>query len=318
MTLDTLNHLLKLATARHLKKFITQLAWGQNNPAHPVLPKRLINSKSGTQKYNATDSPTSHKMTRFLELETPQPSRNVAEALQQQQFESMPTMHLALRAPAKKGYEMFSQDGTNVLIEIHREWDRLQRLSDCIRRGQLRGVTGSMIRDVVVIGRGVPVAALKFIYAALLRDERAVLASRMGLVEPATSRIRRNFVGAGNAPVSARRLFFLATVDPVAASEIVADLDAASTLVISIALNGNEETGLATRTLKSWLLQSLGSNRRADHVLAKHMVLVTGNDRIASVINKPESVHMIPAHSRCEAFTTFSAAGLLVSRLLPP
>jgi hypothetical protein len=45
-------------------------------------------------------------------------------------------------------------------------------------------------------------------------------------------------------------------------------------------------------------------------------MLITGNDHIASIINKPESVHMVPEHSRCEAFTSFSAATLLVRYLI--
>lgn len=298
MTLDTLNHLLKLATARNLKKFITQLAWGRD-PKHVIVPARLRNNNAKAGK-NA----------RFGDMH----SKPMNNCFEQTPIQMMPSMHMAFRVPAEQGNEMLTQDGTNILAGIHRTWDRLERLSDCIRRGQLRGVGGNMIRDVIVVGRGVPVAALKFVYQALIKDERAVLASRFGLVEAASTRIRRNLVGAGTtAPVVARRLHFLTSVDPVAAADIVADLDPGSTLVISFALNGNEETGRATKTLKSWLLQALGTNRRADHVLAKHMLLVTGNDRIVSVINKPESVHIVPEHSRCEPFTTFSAVGLLVS-----
>jgi glucose-6-phosphate isomerase len=223
-------------------------------------------------------------------------------------------MHLALRVPAGKGHEMLTADGTNALTAIHREWDRIERLSDSLRIGQLRGISGSMIRDVIVIGQGVPLQALKFVYTALLKDERAVLASRVGMMEAPTARIRRNLMGeAGPANGgAARRLKFLSTIDPITAAEVVSDLDPASTLIISIALRGNEETGLGTKTLKSWLLHALGANRRPDHVLAKHMMLVTGNDHIASIINKPESVHMVPEHSRCEAFISFSAATLLV------
>lgn len=289
MTLDTLNHLLQLATARNLRTFMTRLAWGQNHPRQPVRPARVAKKRQ----------PSPQKTARFHE--TP---------LDPETSSPMSSMHLALRVPAGRGYEMFNADGDSVLDEVHRSWDRLERLSDCLRRGQLRGVSGSMIRDVVVIGRGVPLAALQFVDTALRRDERAALAARLGLVENASVRLRRGLVGASN--LATRRLHFLTTVDPIAAARLVGDLEAASTLVVSIALNGNEETGLATRTLKSWLLTQLGTNRRADHVLAKHMLLVTGNDRIVSVINKPESVFLVPEHSRCEPFTTFTAAVLLV------
>jgi glucose-6-phosphate isomerase len=122
----------------------------------------------------------------------------------------------------------------------------------------------------------------------------------------------------------ARRLTFLSSVDPVAAADVLSDLDPGSTLVVSIALRGDEETGLATKLVKSWLLQALAAAPAAaigphsrgrtatDYVLKHHMILVTGNDHIASVINKPESVHVIPEHTRCEPFTSFTSAVLLV------
>jgi glucose-6-phosphate isomerase len=172
-----------------------------------------------------------------------------------------------------------------------------------------------MIRDVVVIGRGVAVSALRFVYAALLRDEDAALASRFGMPDAGNRgtpfRLSSTSSG-GPSHATARRMKFVSSVDPVAVAAAVSDLDPASTLVVSIALAGNEETGLATKILKSWLLQALGgTHRRTDSVLAKHMMLVTGNERIAAVINKPESVYLIPEHSRCEAFTTFTVASLL-------
>jgi hypothetical protein len=354
MTLETLNYLLKLATTRNLKKFITQLAWGQNDPDAPILPARVRggnnnnNNHNNKQKHGAqpvirttfsNEAPSQKKTTRFVGFDEPTAVETVEDDNGDNDIDAtsggsrrggrpaqapvditqgtdlLPSMHLALRVPAGKGHEMLTADGTNALTAIHREWDRIERLSDSLRRGQLRGISGSMIRDVIVIGQGVPLQALQFVYTALLKDERAVLASRFGMMEAPTARIRRNLMGeAGPANGgAARRLKFLSTIDPIAAAEVVSDLDPASTLIISIALRGNEETGLGTKTLKSWLLHALGANRRPDHVLAKHMMLVTGNDHIAAIINKPESVHMVPEHSRCEAFTSFSAATLLVS-----
>lgn len=309
-------------------------SWGQNDPNAPILPARV----RGSNKHNthqvirpsvSTDASTQKKTTRFDEPAAAAAAEadDVAAAAttggsRRRQVpvditsgtDLVPSMHLALRVPAGKGHEMLTADGTNALTAIHREWDRIERLSDSLRIGQLRGISGSMIRDVIVIGQGVPLQALKFVYTALLKDERAVLASRVGMMEAPTARIRRNLMGeAGPANGgAARRLKFLSTIDPITAAEVVSDLDPASTLIISIALRGNEETGLGTKTLKSWLLHALGANRRPDHVLAKHMMLVTGNDHIASIINKPESVHMVPEHSRCEAFISFSAATLLV------
>jgi glucose-6-phosphate isomerase len=285
MTLETLNHLLRLATARQIKKYITQLAWGQNDPDNPIVPLRL------------RQSPQSSKTTRFEEADNGAEKRRPAE---ERSLHLIPSLHLALRAPADQGLEMLTADGTNALTAIHGDWSRLQRISDSMRRGQLPGVTGSMIKDVVVVGRGVPIQALRFIYLALLKDASANTGRRAGLTDS-----RRQSYGQ-------RRIKFLTSVDPIRAAAVVADLDPASTLVISIALRGNEETAVATRTMKNWLLQSLGSGRRPEVVMSKHMMLVTGSERVAAA-HKPESVFLIPEHSRCEAFTTFTAATLLVS-----
>jgi glucose-6-phosphate isomerase len=262
LTLETLNHLLKLSTARNLRKFIKRLSYGQNDPQNPILPARIVSKHlHGGGGTRSTDDIRNKKATRFEEADEGGRRRHATDATTEQ---SVPSMHLALRVPADKGHEMLTADGTNALTAIHRDWDRLERLSDSIRRGQLRGISGSMIRDVVVIGQGVPVQALKFVYTALQKDERAVLASRFGMVEAPTARIRRNLMGEAG-PVNggaARRLKFLSTIDPITAADVVSDLDPASTLIISIALRGNEETGLATKTLKSWLLHALGTNRR--------------------------------------------------------
>lgn len=141
--------------------------------------------------------------------------------------------------------------------------------------------------------------ALRFVYLALCKDQTANVGRRAG-------------VKAGQQ----RRIKFLTSLDPVRAAAVVADLDPASTLVVSISISGNEETTIATKTMRSWLLQSLGNHgRRHEIILSKHMILVTGNEHVAKA-NKPESVFLIPELCRCEPFTTFTAATLLVSLLV--
>jgi len=285
LDLDTLNHLLRLANARDVPKYIRKIAWGQNDPDNPVVPARL-------RKQQETSSPR-FRQTRFFEATSPDKPK------------IMPTMHLALRAPAKAGLEMLTIDGNNALIGIHRDWERIERFSDSVRKGQLKGTTGASIRDVIVVGRGVPVMALQFLYEALLRDAEGLAAAAEGIHD--TGRSRGKTRGAS----MHRRMRFLTSLDPLAAASAVADLDPASTMVISIALKGTEETSAATRTLKNWLLQGVGHSRRPDIVFTKHMLLVTGSERAAAT-NKPETVFLIPDHSRVEPFTTFTAATLLV------
>ena len=314
LSLETLNHLLRLATARGIKKYITKLVWGQNDPDNPVIPLRLRQKqqRQGQHHRGGFVGEDRKKATRFEEADEAGGGKhqhsNSASTPSERPAQSIliPSFHLSLRAPRDQGLEMLTADGINALSEIHREWGRIERISESLRRGQLPGVTGSMIRDVVVVGRGVPMMALRFVYLALLKDETASMGSRAGLGD-ASSRRRAGVQGCGY-----RRIKFLTTVDPVRQAAVVADLDPACTIVISLALSGNEETDMATRTMRSWLLKSLGNGRRQEVVLSKHMMFVTSNERIAAA-KKPESVFLLPNHSRCEAFTSFTAATLLVS-----
>ena len=280
ITLETLNHLLRLATSREVKGFITRLAWGPNDPENPVVPAHL---KEKIERETIT--------TRFETNETSSKKSSRRRVVSPERHSPIPSFHVSLRA--LKGLKMYKADGTNALKKIHSQWERIQRASQNWRRGQVPGATGSMIRDVVVIGRGVPIMALRFVYLALCKDRAANIGRRSGLK-------------------GQRRIKFLTSIDPIRAAALIADLDPASTLVITIALNGNEENLMATSTLKNWLLKSLGNGRRPEAVINKHMFWVTGSERLASQ-QKSENVFMIPEHSRCEAFTAFSAAALLVS-----
>lgn len=156
MTLETLNHLLKLSVTRGVRRYITRLAWGQNNPQSPLQVSRR-------------QPPTNRGR------------RRAKNKQQQQRPITMPSMHLALRAPKNQGLHMITLDGVNALTASHREWDRLERLSESIRRGTCRGVSGQMLRDVVVVGSGVAIKALQFIAQALEYDETAITATKLGL-----------------------------------------------------------------------------------------------------------------------------------------
>jgi hypothetical protein len=316
MTTDTLSHLLRLASARGVRSFIRRLAWGQNDRNNPIVPQRVRRQQARNTDRHAQhdgDFPVglsaspSMKKTRFVETGSlpgtrtggpGSPDRASAAGMggapHGNQTNTSPSMHMALRAPANQGLEMLTADGINALDAIHLEWGRISRLSETLRRGQLRGATGSVIRDVIVVGQGTPVAALRFLYEALKRDEMA-------------SRCRCEGIKDGRG----RRMEFISSPDPLTMAATMSDLDPASTLVITIALRGDEETNIVTRTLKNWLIQGLGARKRSDLVVNKHMILVTANEKLKAT--KPETVFLLPEHSRCEAFTTFTAAGLLVS-----
>ena len=297
MTLGTLNRLLRLASSRNVAKFIRQLSWGPNNdPDNPIIPARFRTSNNSSCDNKTGPQPSG----------TQNQSQNQHRHQNQNQSslcETVSSYHMSLRVPSGRNYEMLAPDGTNVLVDIHNSWDRIRRISESLRRGKLPGVTGEMITDVIVVGRGIAIMALRFIYLALCKDEAASIGRRVGM---------HGRVSKGGGGIQQRRIKFLTTSDT---ATVVSDLDPESTLVLSIPLAGEEEaTMVATTALRRWLLLNLGGEgqhhgRRSEIILSKHTMMVTGNKVLASK-NKTESLFLIPDHC-CEPYTTFTAATLL-------
>jgi glucose-6-phosphate isomerase len=271
MTDTTMNHLLGLAVSMNLRHFIQQIAWGRNDP-------RAM--ESGAEQPLPRDS------------EDSSPTRDDPAAA------NIPSMHLAMRVPPDNGYEMF--DGNkSILPEIHKSWERVESFANSVRSGHLRGATGLILKTVLVIGATpIPMTALRFLYTALQHDS---VASKQQ--NAAGDRIRILTGSNFN-----RQLKVIDRVDPQHIASVLEEIDPASTLVVTIAVTGKEDTGMATKIIKGWLMQGL-KNQRTE--VAKHMILVTGNDRIASVIHKPEAVFVLPEYARCEAFLACSVATCL-------
>lgn len=175
----------------------------------------------------------------------------------------------------------------------------MEAFAQSVRSGQLRGATGLILKTVLVIGATpIPMTALRFLNTALQHDS---VASKHQ--NAAGDRIRILTGSHFN-----RQLRFIDRLDPQQMASVLDDIDPASTLVVTIAVTGQEDTGLATKLVKNWLMQGL-KNQRTE--VSKHMILVTGNERIASVIHKPESVFVLPEYTRCEAFLACSMATCL-------
>jgi hypothetical protein len=350
MTEATVNHLLGLARSRHLYEFIQQLAWGQNDPKAPIhkQPTPAISSNNNRDDIEESIASILHpQLAQFKESKLATaalanansvlPSKLDTSAVTMDseilgQISQPPSssirpqhMHMAMRVPSGNNHVLFDHNAHNVLTDIHNEWHRIERFSEAVRLGTLVSADNQLFRDVLVVGKGTAVTALEFVHHALQCDERALLSSKLGLGSNATEfmtlpRIRSHLTGTplqSTPAVTPRQLHFLKAVDPVTIAKVTSSLDPGRTLVISIALQGNEDTGVVTKLLKQWMLdyhhyQQKKSSSSPDHVLSKHMILVTANQRIASVINKPESVYVIPSHSRCEPLINFSAATLLV------
>eukprot|EP01082_Thalassiosira_pseudonana_P006038 g5437.t1 g5437 contig2:539861-540940(+) len=110
-----------------------------------------------------------------------------------------------------------------------------------------------------------------------------------------------------------RKLRVLTSVDPSAMNEALCDLSPATTMVITLSLEDKEEEcKQLTLLARSWLLR-MGVDD-TDSVVQKHMYLVTAKDKLKKSSSK--NTFLIPKHSRCEAFSSLSAAGLLPLSML--
>lgn len=161
--------------------------------------------------------------------------------------------HAALRAP--KG-AVFTVDGENVVPDVHAVLDRIEAFSEAVRAGARTGVTGKALTNVVSIGIGGSYLGPEFVYEALRKDAE------------------------GSANSEGRTLRFLANVDPVDVARALESLDPESTLVVVVSKTfTTAETMLNARTLRDWLVTSLGpasaAGKSEAEVVASHVIAVS-------------------------------------------
>ncbi len=158
--------------------------------------------------------------------------------------EGRAVLHVALRAPKTESIVL---DGVNVVEEVHGVLDHIRQFSDEVRSGQRLGVTGKRLTDVVAIGIGGSYLGPEFV-AEAWRTEPACAQAAEG-----------------------RRLRFLANVDPIDVARNLEGLDPESTLVVVISKTfTTAETMLNARTVRKWIVDKLGNQ-----AVAKHMVAVS-------------------------------------------
>jgi len=167
--------------------------------------------------------------------------------------EDRAVMHMALRAPKSKTGS-FKVDGKDVVAPVHEVLDRIESFTEKVRSGEWKGATGKA-QNVVSIGIGGSYLGPEFVYEALRKD-------------PACS-----------SAASGRVLRFLANVDPVDVERATEGLDPAETLVVVVSKSfTTAETMLNARTMREWLLASLGDKgagcAEAD-IISKHYVAVS-------------------------------------------
>ena len=356
MTLETLNYLLRLASAVDMKGFILTLAWGENDRFEPFStlqsmntsvergdPKKFVFGDEDTRNRKKHVANHSHddrghsvrkkepispsrsvtssyvKKTRFVNSEddnlnqhsddastihsyqpyTPSPSN--LSPMNKVPLRTSPCMYMALRAPSHCNLHMLTSNGSNACDEIHSQWKKVQLISKSIRKGQMKGASGRMLTNVLIIGKGVAFAGIKFIYNALKNNEDGYIGLCSGLSDRKGG--------------SRRNMRFLSTSDPVSIHAALSDWDPERTCIVSIIWNESDiELIQLTQVLKRWLFHGLKSMMTTeDTIVGKHLFLVTGSDELlqSSKITKPECTFLVPSFARSEAFSTTSVAGLL-------
>ncbi|KAL8143823.1 hypothetical protein V2J09_016855 [Rumex salicifolius] len=146
--------------------------------------------------------------------------------------ENRSVLHVALRAPRDA---VIQSDGSNVVPDVWAVLDKIRDFSEKIRNGSWVGITGKPLTDVVAVGIGGSFLGPLFVHTALQTDSEAIGCAK------------------------GRQLRFLANVDPIDVARNITGLNPETTLVVVVSKTfTTAETMLNARTLKEWILSSLG------------------------------------------------------------
>jgi glucose-6-phosphate isomerase len=157
--------------------------------------------------------------------------------------EERAVLHVALRAPRAASIVV---DGENVVPRVHAVLDKMADFSNRIRRGEWRGHTGKVIRNVINIGIGGSDLGPVMAYEALRQYSDRALTFR-----------------------------FVSNVDGTDFCEAIRDLDPAETLfIISSKTFTTLETMTNAHSARSWSLAGLSNDESS---IAKHFVAVSTN-----------------------------------------
>ncbi len=156
--------------------------------------------------------------------------------------EDRAVLHIALRAP--KGV-VFTDEGHDVVPDVHEVLDRMASFSNRVRSGEWVGHTGKRIRTVINIGIGGSDLGPRMAHEALLPYAQENIDVR-----------------------------FVSNVDGTEFYELTHDLDPAETLfIIASKTFTTLETMTNAHSARDWALASLGD----DAAIAKHFVAVSTN-----------------------------------------
>jgi glucose-6-phosphate isomerase len=157
--------------------------------------------------------------------------------------EQRAVLHVALRAPRGSTVVV---DGENVVPQVHAVLDKMADFSNRVRRGEWKGHTGKLIRNVINIGIGGSDLGPVMAYEALRHYSDRSMTFR-----------------------------FVSNVDGTDFFEATRDLDPAETLfIISSKTFTTLETMTNAHTARLWSIAGLGNNEKS---VARHFVAVSTN-----------------------------------------
>lgn len=172
--------------------------------------------------------------------------------------ENRSVLHTALRS--KSSIPIILKSGQNVLSDVNEVNRRIFKFANAIRKGELLGSTGKILKDVICIGIGGSYLGPEFLYEALRTTKEGLEAS------------------------SGRRLRFLANVDPIDIKRATENFHPETTLVIIVSKTfTTTETILNAKTIKDWLHKTL----KSEAAVSKHLAAVSTNIKATSDFGVP-------------------------------
>jgi glucose-6-phosphate isomerase len=160
--------------------------------------------------------------------------------------EDRAVLHTALRADRSEIGTVITDDGMDVIAEVHEVLDQIKEFTEGVRSGRIRGYTGKRLRNIVSVGIGGSYLGPEFLHECLKTEPEGINAA-LGY-----------------------SLRFLSNVDPVDVERTCADLDPEETLIVVVSKTfTTAETMLNARTMRQWLWDFMGRDKE---VVRKHMV----------------------------------------------
>jgi glucose-6-phosphate isomerase len=170
--------------------------------------------------------------------------------------EGRPVLHTALRY---RGPDAVFAEGADVMPDIREQRQRVADCAQAVRSGKFCGATGEAISDVVNIGIGGSDLGPAMLSQALAPYAR-----------------------------TGPKLHFVSNVDPVLISDILADLNPATTLIIVVSKTFTTQETLANASLaRQWLISGLGLTAD-DTRWRQHMLAVTARPETARAQGYPD------------------------------